>query len=542
MRSSGCRFPARMPACLAIVIFAAVSALPAMSVRAESVFSRIHPSARIYALGHDFAGIIPDGLTDLTLNPARAWETGSLTINYGYRGSSGQSLPFPIAGPDLAPSFSSMPSHFTNEIRIYGISAWGLKWAIDTEWAFHHDDNCSQSGSNPLNRDYSGSFYIELRENCTISDNNFFRLDIASAGKIGDRMVLGFRAGGTYSYYDNKRRYRYAYEGYAYDSDTGQHAIVRDRSSDELTSNEKKLFTGYLEGGITWEEAGEIAFRGGYAEGDALRDDYDLSIESRYDDYSQEIDQYSYRLWEIREDRRGDSWQLSGFARRKTSGGLVILAAGGYEKGSYECSWQNPYTQYSWGDYEDLQIQDLASYPGTGTRTRSEAVFRMGRTYAIESRLDITPGAHVNYWRERFEESGEGSIDSYMLKEGTSSLYNSRFPLSFERTDSSTELVLPIAIEFRPASFFQLYSGFGVNFTWDRSVRKSTFLLDYGQQEDSPLPQETETNNNGFDTSYYASLGFSLRYREKLFLDMYTGSDIVPQNITYYYIDLRYVF
>jgi hypothetical protein len=66
--------------------------------------------------------------------------------------------------------------------------------------------------------------------------------------------------------------------------------------------------------------------------------------------------------------------------------------------------------------------------------------------------------------------------------------------------------------------------------------------MEYGQANDTLAPQEVETENNGFDSSYYASLGLSLRYREKLFFDMYTGSDIVPQRITGYFFDLRYVF
>ncbi len=210
----------------AAVLFTAISILPSTRTQAQSAFRRGNISSRIYALGQNFTGVIPDGLTDLTLNPARAWDTESLTINYGYRSSPGRSLTFPMAGEDLDPDFYNTYSKMTNEIRIYGISAWGLKWAIDTEWGLHHNDNCNQSGTNPVNRDYSGSFGVELREDCMISDDNFFRLDIASAGKIGDRMVLGIRAGGTYSYYDYKRRYRYAWEGYEFDTDSGEYQYL----------------------------------------------------------------------------------------------------------------------------------------------------------------------------------------------------------------------------------------------------------------------------------------------------------------------------
>ena len=527
---------------LSILILTAVSLLPPAGAGAKSVLRRGYPSARIYALGSDFAGIIPDGPTDLTLNPARAYDAGTFTINYGYRTYYGNALPFPTAGSSMSPDFSSIPASGTNEIRLYGLSALGLKWAIDTEWGLYHQDECTQTGTNPINRGYNGSIDIELREYCTIRDQNFFRLDIASAGKIGDRMVLGIRAGGTFSYYDSKRRVRYAWEGYSFDSDTGTYILGNERSADDLDSTAKKIFTGYLEAGLTWEDSGEIAFRGGYAEGNALFDDYNLSVESRYNSNSGEIDYYSYRLWEFREDRSGDTWQFSGFAKKRYSGGIVILAAGAYERGSYDCDWRDSYTQYSWGDYDDLQIDDTAWYPGEGIQSRSEAVFRMGKTYAIESRLDLTPGIHVNYWRQKFEEDGDGGMDSYMLSDGIAASYSTRFPLSFEKTNSQTELVLPIAIEFRPASFFHLYSGFGMTFTWDRSIKKNTFLMEYGQADDLLVPGEVESEDNGFDSGYYASLGFSLRYRDRLFLDMYTGNDIVPDRITNYFIDLRYIF
>jgi hypothetical protein len=527
---------------LAILIFTTVSILQPVGARAGAVFSSGHPSARIYALGRDFAGIIPDGLTDLALNPAHAYYTGSLTINYGVRGSSGQYLPFPIVGQEFVPYYTTVSSIGTNELRVYGMNALGLKWAIDTEWSLHHSDNCNQKGTNPINRNYNGGVHIELREDCAINDNNYFRLDIAGAGKIGDKMVLGVRAGGTFSYSDSKRRYRRDLEEYSFDSDTGEYEIYVNRSSDELNGTAKKLFTGYLEAGLAWEDAGEIAVRGGYAEGNALTDNYQLSIESRYDDYTHEIDSYSYRLWEFSEDRMGDSWLLSGFVKKRYSGGFVILAGGSFEKGSYECDWRNGYTQYSWGDYDDTQILDRSIYPGEGTRSMSEAVFRIGKTYALESRIDLTPGAHINYWREKFDESGDAGFETYMLEDGTTASYGTRFPLAFARTSSQTGLVLPIAIEFRPASFFHFYSGFGATFTWTRSVRKNTFLMEYGQANDTLAPQEVETENNGFDSSYYASLGLSLRYREKLFFDMYTGSDIVPQRITGYFFDLRYVF
>jgi len=542
MTSAGYLSPARTQAGLAILIFTAASVLPQTCAHAGSVFGKAQPSARIHALGGHFAGIIPDQLTDLTLNPAHAWGAESLTINYGFRHPYSQDTPFPVAGNQLNPIFNHIFTDRSNEIRLFGMSAWGWRWAIDTEWDFYHSDHCDQSGTNPIDRFNRTDYQIDIRENCSIGDNNLFRLDIASARKVGDRTVLGFRAGGTYRYHNSKTRSRRSSEYYHLDSDAGEYVPDRGYKDDDLNDASQKIYAGYLQAGMTWKDSGEIVVRGGYAEGTYVRDDYDLRIESRYDDYSFELDEYYYRLEEFREDRQGDTWKLSAFAKKKYSGGIVIVAAGAHEKGSYECGWRETYTLYSWGGYNETQIEDMIRYPGDGIRTRSEAIFRMGKTFALESRIDLTPGAHVNYSRERFEESGDAGIESFTIKDDVSSSFQSRFPLAFERSESLTELVLPLAIELRPASFFHLYSGFGVTFRWSRSIRKRTFVLPYGQLTDSLIPEEAETESNWFDTGFLASLGFSLRYGERLFVDMYTGQDIVPEYISKYYIDLRYVF
>ena len=235
-------------------------------------------------------------------------------------------------------------------------------------------------------------------------------------------------------------------------------------------------------------------------------------------------------------------WQLAVLARKKYAGGIVIFASGRYERGSFECGWRKDYLHYSWGGFDEIQIKDQLIYPGEGEQTRSEAVFSIGKTYSLEPRIDITPGTYISYKKERFEESGTAVFHSYMDYEGDIQSIQSTIPLEFEYSISQTSLAFPLAIEFRPASFFHFYSGFGVTFTWKRHVTDNSILLYHLDPEDSQIPENTENTKNWFDSGYYASLGFSLRYREKLFLDMYTGSDIVPQRITSYFIDLRYVF
>lgn len=544
MTSIGRFSPARVSAGLAIIVFTAVMLLPQVCARAQSVFGSSTPSSRIQALGTSFAWIIPDQMTDISRNPARAWDVPSLTINYGLRNPSLFALPFPVILSNSEPDFFYMDPPRTNEIRLFGASAWGWKWATEIEWRLYHEDGCSQSEINPFERSSNGNMRLELRESCDIDDDNFVRFDIASARKISERTVLGLRAGVTYQYENTNIRDRYAYDYYEYDSDNGGYIPDYGRAQDRVKNSAKKHFTGYIETGMTWKESGELVLRGGYSQGTYFVDNYDLRIDTGYDRYTGDMNDYDYYITEPSEDREGDSWLLSAAVKKRYQGGLVIIAHGKYERGSFESNWANSYSQYSWGTYSSLQIEDQFRIIGDGSRSRSQAGFKLGKTYSLEQRLDLTPGANIYFWREKFEEEGQAYISSQIDQTGVMSSISSEFPVSFEKTRSRTVLVLPLAIEFRAASFFHLHSGFGLTFTWTRDSQQNSLLLSQGGIVDPSLPEELETTGNAFISNYTASLGFSLRFREKIFFDMFTYRDIVPEYIDYYYytFDLRYVF
>lgn len=544
MTSTGYRSPVRMRAGLAILLFMAAIVLPQAPARADSSFYRSVPSARIHSLGSHFAWIIPDQMTDITLNPARAWDVESLTLNYGVRRPDEVSMPFPLVSIDNREwdYYYYFNSFRTNELKLFGASLWGWKWSLETEWYLHHEDECNQSGANMFTRDYSGDMRLNMSESCTIDDNNFARFDIASAKRLGERTVLGLRAGGTYRYYNLKSRYRSSLEDYRYNNDTGEYLPDYSESRDRMNDGSQKLFAGYLEAGMTWKESGELVLRGGYGKGNALIDNYELRVETGYDPYTGEMDDYDYRIPAWREDRQGDSWLLSLSARKRYDGGFVIVAAGNFERGSFDSEWGNEYMQYSWGGYSTTQIEDELTFTCEGVRSHSEAVFGLGKTYPLERRIDITPGVHVRYQRDKSDEEGTAYLSTMIDDGGTFSSLQSEFPVAFEETFSRTRLTLPVAIEFRPATFFHMYSGFAVDFTWDRTTKKNTYLLEQVGLDDPSLPDEIETDGNEFKSGYLITLGFSLRYREKLFMDVYTRNYIVPQNLESFIFDLRYVF
>ncbi len=295
---------------------------------------------------------------------------------------------------------------------------------------------------------------------------------------------------------------------------------------------------------MDWEDSGELSFRGGYEQGNYLHDHYDLWIESHYEDYISVIDRYLYSLEESLDDRSGGGWNLSVFAKKRFHGGLVLVASGGYESGDYEVDWYSTFAKYQWSDYSNTEVENLSVYPGAGKRHGWKAALGITKTVSLERRLDLTPGVLLRWAGTGLDERGDILIRSRFFSQGVSSSFEVSNPLSLERTRFLSKLILPLAVELRPASFFHFYSGFAAVFDWSREVRTTASPLLYWEGDASLDTEEMEVEENGYTSSFLVSLGFSLRYREKLFFDMYTGDDILPRSVksSEYYFDLRYVF
>jgi len=526
----------------AILVLLAVSTVLPAGLEAESVFGSKKPSSRISALGAWSAWLIPDRLTDLTYNPAHAWDAGTLTLNYRYGNSSSYSYPFPVALGDVRPESSAFTEGGTDEIRMTGATAWGWRWALETEWSVYHRDGCEQSDANPYDRMDNGRYRVEMTEYCDVDDDNFVRMDLAAARGLGDRTVLGLRAGGSYRYYDDNSSDQSLYEYYEYDESSGEYWPSSSRLWNVISERSAKTYSGYLEAGMTWNDSSELVLSGGYAKGTFNNAPHNLLVDKDFSRFTGVLETYFYRLEESDAVRDGNSWMLSLMARKRLDDGLVMVLGGSYERGDYDSDWHEYYDEYSWGGYSNLQAVDHLELPTGGTRSRSYATFKAGKTYNLEDRLDLTPGVWLVYQKVKFEEDGISYFSSSIVEDGTPLEVQSRFPVSFATSESITSLLFPLSIEFRAASFFSLYSGFSARFTWQRDVNENTSHFTEMGMEETTIPEEIVTEYNRVESLMDATLGFSLRFREKLFLDMYTGSTIVPQSIKNYLFELRYVF
>ena len=52
----------------------------------------------------------------------------------------------------------------------------------------------------------------------------------------------------------------------------------------------------------------------------------------------------------------------------------------------------------------------------------------------------------------------------------------------------------------------------------------------------------TDPSATSTESSFRATVGWSLHYRDRLFIDLYTGSSLTPGSVSSYILDARYAF
>ena len=119
--------------------------------------------------------------------------------------------------------------------------------------------------------------------------------------------------------------------------------------------------------------------------------------------------------------------------------------------------------------------------------------------------------------------------------------------ISTDRTDVG--LNIPIAIDFEPANWVSIWSGFRVYTRYGRQnddipeidARYLENITSYLELENYTPSYDTHRLDD-VDVGSTATIGVSIHYRNHFFVDLYTGSDVTPDYLTYYILDVRYVF
>jgi len=521
---------------------------------AAAPLAQDRPSARIYSLGGEHvSGIIPDTYTDLTVNPAYACLMDRLTVGYARRSIYDFAPTIPYLSEDAPYSLSYYQNTFmTNEMSVYGIELSNWRAALFAQWRIGSSQS-TVSGFDLYNNRST------LTQNWDSEDNDFGRLDLMAARSIGDAWVLGFRLQGWGYYKSVSNADSRVEESYR---DASLSELTQERRSQGATSYVGRRASFDFQTGIMKKSGGEprtdLVLQASLHPIDYLNQSVSLGITRGYNELH-EINTYEYgkRTWS--DERKGDLW-IFGLALRHAFGsGIRIYAGGDVSTASYDAEWTASRDSYTWGYYTEIDNIQTGGFDCDGSFQGASGFLKSGKTFALHRTLNLYLGVHGIVQRKHAEEHPVIEY-SYAYHDSEDSVRIDQ-PASLEYTGTAADIYLPVSIEFRPSSYFSFFSGFTLYGEWYKHVTKqpmpAIFYYNRPLAEVEPggsirtvassgeliVPETSVTDwRREFVSGSAVTLGFSLHYGDRFFVDVYSQSEIIPGNLQSANLDLRYVF
>ncbi|MGD1048912.1 MAG: hypothetical protein ABR899_09220 [Candidatus Krumholzibacteriaceae bacterium] len=535
-----------------ITLGAAISL--ALVLCAQSSSAQEHPSARIYSLGGEHvSGVIPDLYTDITVNPANAAFADRLTLNYERRSIYGFASVFPYLNQNSSTNrFSTYrDSYMTNEVSVYGLGLSGWRAAVFAQWYL------SQTEDNlPRYNYYSYSNALESDEEWSSADNDFARIDLIAAHALPDGYALGFRlqASGYYKSASNASGFVEDYYGDALFAQLDEM-----RKSTDATSLSGRLTNFDFQAGLTKKNGEgsqtELLLEASIRPLDYNRQNATLDISERYNGVGQ-MDGYDYARTKWSDARKGNLWTFGLSARQSFASGIRLYTGGSVSVASYHAQWSQFRQDYSWSGTDDILTGAFAC---NGSLRGANYFLKGGKKFGLRDNLDLYLGLHgwlewahaeedpvVRYSQAHSDDTGSVVIDQ---------------PSSLEYTGTTANLYLPLSVEFRPSSYFSVFSGFTIFGGWHKYILtqplQSLFsysrpggvalngdvIVDAASAPVTVYPEENSTYwERVWSSGSTVTLGFSLHYRDRFFIDVYSGTEVIPSYLSGNMIDVRYVF
>ena len=513
-----------------------------------------HPSARISSLGGDHvAGVIPDLYTDLTVNPAYAFFADRLVACYARRSIPGYAPLLPYLTIDSGRYGSS--SMQVNEFSAWGIELSSWRTAVFAQWALYQPENSSSD----LSVDMRWGNDSNLREGWSKRDNDFARIDLIAARSLGDRYALGLRLQGWGYYASSSRIDARTYNEY-FDplfSQIGHQG----RNTDAQSSSGRRLSFDFQAGVAKSNDAGsrtDLALQVSLNRVDNQKQEYYLDT-SKYYELTGLLSSYDYYRSRWNDARKGDLWNFALTFRHAFDGGIRVLAGGGVSTCSYETEWNNRQDLVRWNGSLVRDEAISGAFDGDGSLLGGSCFFKGGKIFSLHETTDLYLGLHGIFARTRTKE--EPLVHYTTEPEGEESVIRIDQPSRLESTETSFELYLPLSIEFRPSSYFSFFSSFTLFGIWDKQTTTKPILSPFyfyppvmeslanGAHRavaSSQAVVEPEAYSAAWDRTLYTdsavTLGFSLHYRDRFFIDVYSGVEIIPTYLQDKIIDIRYVF
>lgn len=531
---------------VAFVLGAALSAQP--------LVAQDRPSARIYSLGgFAVSGIIPDYYTDLSINPAYACFAERLTCNYGRRNTDGFDMAFPHLTRDNFGGSVGGYETGTNEISVYGIRISGWHAALGAQWKL------SQSEKNSIVTDLGTVTNpdISSRHDYTSNDNEFGRIDCVVGRPMGDRSFVGFRLQGR-GYYESSS-YATTQETDVFRNDPFMDIIFKGTTYYAEPRHGRHvcfdLQAGVTRMGGTGVES-EIILRASHSSLDYGNQRYQLNVSEEYDAAGQPTS-YVYDKTAWSDAREGSLWEYGLSVRHTLPGGIRVYSGGGLSRGSFDAEWTDSRRYINW-NYYDRNRTIEGGFTGTGSQWEAAYFLKGGKTFSLLETLDLTVGLCGDFSRIQAEESPNIHYSQSLFGGDTIRIDQ---PSTLKYTGTGFSMYAPLSIEFRPASWFSFFTGFTLYGRWSKNVTEHpalslfyynppyTSLVPGGAAYSSASPKAVvipETSVADWTRSWHTgnstTLGFSLHYGDRFFVDVYTEVEIIPALSSDRMIDVRYVF
>ncbi len=529
-------------------------ALLALSLRPGAALAIDNSSARISSLGGDHvAGVIPDLYTDLTVNPAYALFADKLVVCYAKRGNRGYAPSLPYLTESSGNFYGS--SMLVNELSAWGIRLSSWRAAVFAQWELYRPES---EWSDP-SIDVDLQYVSRLRKYQRDGSDDFARIDLIAARALGDRYALGFRLQGWgYSNFFSEMN---TYLSDEYRDPFFSRLSYQRRQTNARSFLGQRLSFDFQAGIVKSNDAGpetDLALRASLDRLDYRKESYDLDISKEFD-ASSEFDAYNYYRYHWNDARRGDLWNFALTFRHSFDGGIRVFAGGGVSTCSYETAWSDSEDRVRWGWSSPVDQTVAGAFDGEGSLIRGSCFFKGGKIFNLHETTDLHLGLRGVFARTRTEE--EPLVHYAIAAEGEESAVRIEQPTRLESIETSLDLSVPISVEFRPSGFFTFFSSFILTGRWDKQAVTQPTLSFFrynppvagysangahragasSQIVIEPEAYSTDWERN-LSTGGAVTLGFSLHYRDRFFIDVYSETEIIPTYLANQAFDIRYVF
>lgn len=533
------------------IIKSGIILLTLIPLASGAALGQQYPSARIESLGGSaLSGIIPDTLTDIHLNPAYLHRCSGLTINYGQRRTGNLQLRFPrMIGENLSRDYIN--SYNVTELTLLGIRAGSWKIGLSAGWFADFLDNTVPGNTTHIYYDYIIETYAI---NSYHRDNHNYRVDLSLSREITPATAIGIRVGGfhrTYIYERAIQRQRFEFDIDDLELDD---LIEYESNSHERTDNHKQVASFFLQAGLLTDSGGSdrsILLQVSRNEIYSKYSDKGIYATTFYDQFGRAA-RYEYGNEHYRDEREGVLWTYDIMGRFSLPNGMRIFAGGGYERMKYETGWIDSRLEYEWFDdwvIQESEIMTSLLFDGEEEYRGFNFFLKAGRTTELRERLRLTAGMHGYMRWSRSKEDPVALITLYSRVDSAliTVPLERKLEISTETTDAA--LSIPLAIEYEPAGWISIWSGFRIYATYRREKDRlpwisavdvinyldPSMILSY--LEDMGMKTEDDV-----DISSTATFGLSIHYHDRFFVDLHTASDITPDSIDRYILDVRYAF